>query len=492
MGASTTTGFEGASTGRRLSAWVELDTAISALLAAEGDTLRRRCRGLVRKNHWARCAEDSYVANVIGDGIKPQSLHPDPGVRKKIHSLWKYWCDEADADGLTDFYGLQALGFREVFQAGEVFHRFRARYPEDGLIVPLQLQLIPSEHLPLTDARMANGKNKIRYGIEFTPFGKRAAYHLWREHPGIGGMMIGDAANEQVRVPADQVLHVFNPVRAGMQRGQPWLTPVMVTLYELDQFIDAVLVKQKISNMFVGWQKRQNMDDPLVGSEAEQGEDTADATAGPGVATAEIQGGTIWDLDEGDTLEFNEPPGPGAQFHEFLNDMLHGFAAGVGVPYGLVTWDGSQENFSSQRGQLLEFRRRVEQIQFGCVVFQMCRPAFRRWVNDAVLAGELPAPRNAQEWRDLYAVEWRTPKWAWVDPLKDVLAAKEAVRCGFDSRSGIIHEMGRDPEQVDEEIAADNARADQAGSVYDTDPRKTASSGAAQDFAVAETGGQQR
>ena len=39
---------------------------------------------------------------------------------------------------------------RAVFIAGEVFFRFRPRRLEDGLSVPLQLQMIPSEMLPLT------------------------------------------------------------------------------------------------------------------------------------------------------------------------------------------------------------------------------------------------------------------------------------------------------------------------------------------------------
>ena len=44
---------------------------------------------------------------------------------------------------------LQRRAAREVFIAGEVFFRFRPRWPQDGLTVPLQLQMLPSEMLPL-------------------------------------------------------------------------------------------------------------------------------------------------------------------------------------------------------------------------------------------------------------------------------------------------------------------------------------------------------
>jgi capsid protein len=48
------------------------------------------------------------------------------------------------------------------------------------------------------------------------------------------------------------------------------------------------------------------------------------------------------------------------------------------------------------------------------------------------------------------------------------------------SRSEAIAEFGYDAETVDAAIAADNARADRLGLVFDSDARKTQSSGAAQ------------
>ena len=53
-----------------------------------------------------------------------------------MQRLWLAWTDEADAEGLTDFYGLQRRAAREVFLAGEVFVRIRPRRAEDGLTVP--------------------------------------------------------------------------------------------------------------------------------------------------------------------------------------------------------------------------------------------------------------------------------------------------------------------------------------------------------------------
>ncbi len=60
-----------------------------------------------------------------------------------------------------------------------------------------------------------------------------------------------------------------------------------------------------------------------------------------------------------------------------------------------------------------------------------------------------------------------------------------AIRSGLLSRSEAISAFGYDAEDVDREIAADNARADALGLVFDSDPRKVTRSGAATDRASA-------
>jgi lambda family phage portal protein len=483
MSRARMSGFEGASTGRRLANWKPSDAAVDALLSAEGDTLRARARDAARKNPYAGNAAESFVANAIGSGIKPESLHPDKAIKEKIQKLWKVSVDELDADGLTDFYGQQAMTARTQFISGECLGRLRNRRPGDGLAVPLQVQLINPEHLPLTKNELAPNGNKIRWGIEFNGIGQRVGYHLYRENPGLGAHAFSANPFEMVRVPADQMVHVYRPLSVGQMRGCSWLAPVLVPLYETDKFMDATLFRQQLANMFVGWQRSINQDDPIIASTSTDPEGNA---MPEGVGTARIEGGTFWDLDPNETMEFNKPPDPAATYADFVKVTLHMIAAGIGITYEQLTGDLEGVTYSSIRQGVLEFRRRCEQFQFQVMAFQFCRPIWRRWIEQAVFAGALPLPRSQEEWNDLYAVEWRTPRWSWVDPLKDVLAAKEEVRCGFSSRSAKIHESGYDPEQVDRENAEDHARAEKAGLVYDSDPSQTAGSGAAQSLALAE------
>jgi hypothetical protein len=50
--------------------------------------------------------------------------------------------------------------------------------------VPLQLQMLSSEHLPLAKCETLPNGNEIIFGIELDRIGRRVAYHFHRTHPG--------------------------------------------------------------------------------------------------------------------------------------------------------------------------------------------------------------------------------------------------------------------------------------------------------------------
>jgi capsid protein len=65
--------------------------------------------------------------------------------------------------------------------------------------------------------------------------------------------------------------------------------------------------------------------------------------------------------------------------------------------------------------------------------------------------------------REYLACGWLPPKWDWVDPLKDARAEIEQIEAGLKSRTQALAERGYDAEQVDAEIAADQAREKSLG-----------------------------
>lgn len=459
---------DGASGGRRLATFTGTTTGPNTLAISDGPMLVARATKLVMENPYAANAVDAYVSNAIGKtGIVPQWQHPKKAVRKKLTEAWRKSSPEVDADGRTDWAGIQSLIARMMMIQGESIVRFRPRLLSDNLTVPLQAQVIEGAQLPFFWQSGGNGNNLVRAGVEFDAIGRRVAYHLYKHHP--GDALIYTDALDVARVPADQILHMFRPTRAGLIRGITWFSSMIVDLYQLDSYDDAELERKRLSTMFMGVVREINPDQPLNN----QVDTAGTATAAPGTTYGSIQPGTLLKADAGEQIDWNEPPDVGTMYEAFFRVQLRKLALGFGLADFQFSGDPQGLNFSTARTFLLEFRRRCEQFQFQVMAFQFCQPFINRWLDAAALAGVIDASDYAKNKADYRAIEWRTAAWKWVDPLKDIQAERESIRSGFKSRSQSVYEQGLDPETVEAEIAAENERADAQGFIFDCDPRVT-------------------
>ena len=79
--------------------------------------------------------------------------------------------------------------------------------------MPLQLQILEADHLDETYNTVAPNGNEIRMGIEFDKAGKRAAYWMFREHPGEVFMTVRNQF-DRIRIPASEILHAYQPLRS--------------------------------------------------------------------------------------------------------------------------------------------------------------------------------------------------------------------------------------------------------------------------------------
>lgn len=441
------------STGRiaALSEWLPSNSSVNAILAADGEQLVRQARDIERRNPWGRNTSDSFVANVIGTGIMPIPRHPDAEVRARMLKAWRRWVLEADADGATDFYGLQSQAARTSFVAGECIARLRRRRVSDGLTVPLQVQLLEPEFLPFSKSEesLANG-NVVRWGIEYNQIGRRIAYHLYREHPGEKSMFFQQGVT--ARVPADEVCHVFHARRPGQQRGETHFAAVMLALYELEKYDRAELVRKAVTAMVAFFERDIDGGQAPLAGQVEQDEQ--------GRPLQPVEPGQYIQLPPGKTIEMSEPKDVGGMYVEFMRVQLRKVAAGCGITYEMLTGDLTGVNYSSIRAGLLEFRRRAEAFQYQVMAFRFCRPVWVAWCEAAALVGVIDAADFATNRADYLDVEWQAPAWAWVDPLKDTQAEVLAIDNLLKPRQVAIKESGYDPEEVDQMIAEDQARED--------------------------------
>ena len=213
--------YEGAGVGRRTEGWRTPGTGANSEIAVALPRLRDRSRDLVRNNPHAAKAVQALVSNLVGTGIVARARSGHPKRNEAADALWSRFVRQCDADGRTDFNGLQALVARTMVESGECLVRLRPRRRDDGLVVPLQLQVLEADHLDSTRSADLPGGGFIQQGIEFDGLGRRVAYWLYPVHPGEVASFRRRSLQSR-RIPARFVAHVFERLRPGQERGVPW------------------------------------------------------------------------------------------------------------------------------------------------------------------------------------------------------------------------------------------------------------------------------
>ncbi|MCF3935017.1 phage portal protein [Acuticoccus sp. M5D2P5] len=447
--------YDGAAISRRTQGWRAVPSDANAEIGVSGQRLRDVARDMSRNNPHAARIKQVIAHNVVGTGILPSAQSPSDTARAALEELMKLHFDttDIDADGVHTLYGIQNLVMQTVIESGECLVRMRPRRAEDGLAVPFQLQVLEPDHLDESvHGRLPNG-NLAHRGIEFDRLNRRVAYHLFREHPGAASLTTG--LQKSSRVPAEMVAHIFRPDRASQARGVTWFAPVIVRLRDIADFADAQLMRQKIAACYAAFVT--TTDEPQNAAESDRDP----------YPVEQMTPGMIRYLEPGESIEFGDPP----KVDGFVDYMRAGYreiAAGMGISYEALTGDLSNVNFSSGRMGWLEFQRSIDAWREHMLIPQFCHPVARWFLAGAVLVTGNNAPAS---------VWWTSPRREMINPTLEVPAAVAAIRGGLSSRSHEQRKLGFDPDDLMAEQIADNAAADEAGLIFDSDSRRVSQAG---------------
>ena len=468
MALDITRAYEGAKVGRRTDGWFTPSTSANTEIYVAGRRLRDRARDIVRNNPYGKKARRIFSDNFVGTGIIPQARTSSDRLNKQIMAAWNDWLSECDFDGNCNFYALQAQIVRAMFESGECFVRYRDM-PFDGSIVPFQLQVLESDYLDLTkNYEMPDMSGYIRQGIEFDKNGKRVAYWMWPVHPG-DTIMVWPRLNS-VRIPANQILHIFEKDRPGQIRGVTAFAPVINRLKDLDDYDDAELWRKKIESCFAAFViQNSGAEGPVLGNIATTGA-PGNGTGGnaPPTRVETFRPGMIEYLKPGEDVRFGNPTSD-ANYPSYQRVQLHAIAAGLGVTYEQLTGDLSQVNYSSLRAGLLEFRRTIETLRWQVFIPMFCVPVWKCFINRAYIAGLISKAD--------YAASWTPPKFEMIDPLKDAQADTMMMRNGTLTWREAVANHGYDPDEQIAEITSTNAAFDENGIILDSDPRRITQAG---------------
>lgn len=451
--------YEAASNSPRMGGWRAPGTDANTAAAPALDRVRNRARDLVRNNPYGRRAVRVIRNNTVGWGIVPKPVGVSETRAKRLRELWKRWAEttECDADGRNNIYGLQALAIQTIVESGEVLIRRRRRRSDDGLTLPLQLQVLEPDFLDSSRDGTTDNGGFILQGVEFDRRGRRVAYWLHTEHPGSG--LPFARRYKSVRVPAADIAHVYFVDRPGQVRGVSWFAPVILRLRDFDEFEDATLLRQKIAACFAAFVTDVNGTGSPLGQPNKKDK-----------RIESIDPGTVYYTMPGQDVVFANPPTTG-DYSGYSSSILHAVSVGFGITYEQMTGDFSQVNFASSRMARLEFHANVEDWRWNMLVPQGLDVIWNWFCDAAIVAGYIP---------ERAGVHWTPPPFQMIDPDREGRAMRDNIRSGLMTPSEGVRSYGFDPDEHFAEWAEDAKRFDELGLILDIDPRRVSQQGQAQ------------
>lgn len=422
---------------RRKAGWTYTNTSARQSTSPFAPSLKFRARAAVRNDPWASKALDSMVSNLIGTGIIARPATKEEALAKTLNELWQAWVDECDSTDILDLYGIQSLVARSWLESGEVFIRLRPRYPED-MEVPLQIQVIESDQVSFKDEVLSNG-HVVRSGIEYDALGSRVAYWIHPNHP--GETLVDKSknkTNDAVRIPATEILHIFKPLRPGQERGVTIFAQVLTKIESMNNFDDAVLLRQEMSNLFVAF-IRKNPDFYTPDPEQTWPVEALNEALKPGATKQMLPG---------EDVEFTSPPDAGNNYPDFMRQQLMSLCAGVGIPYELLSGDYSRINDRTMRIAINDFKRKLEADQWQIIIAQFLKPLRKAWVDAAILAGNI----NTSSRKEALKTNWTTHAHAYIHPVQDIQGKLLKINNGLTTKAQVISDEGYDPAEVLAEV----------------------------------------
>ncbi len=416
------------------------------------EILRNRARQLVRDNSYAESAVAKISTNLIGSGIIPEFKG------NFDQNIWNDWADstDCDADGVLNYYGLQELIIRELVEGGEcLIRKMVFGYDKFKKNIPLKLRIFGSEYLDMSKNGIFNGNNYISQGIELDPLGRRVAYWMYPYHPenDLGWR------NVSIRIPADEVIHIYKPRRANQFRGITWFAPVLIDLKRSDNYQSAELKRKEQNSSITGFLTDLDEMNPEDRSVSSQDDDTF---------YEQIKAGTIIKLPNGKNITLTNPQSD-SNYDQYNSSILRKIAVGMGISYEVLTGDLSKVNFSSGRMGFIEFQRQLTSWRKNLTIPMFCARISKWFLESAEMCGYKTSK--------IKHIAYTAPHREMIDPVKETAAVVSAIRNGLKTHKEALKEFGYNPLHFYDEIAEINKILDSKKIILDSDPRKVSQQG---------------
>jgi capsid protein len=418
-------GYDAAKTTRdNRKLWKDTDSlaAVSQLTPGVRRTLRNRARYECQNNTYAAGLVRTLVGDTVGRGPRLQMQTDDAALNAGVEDLWRTWSAAVNLP-----LNLRVLaGVRYV--AGECFAVFRdsKRLGKAGYPITLDLRLIEPDQV----THGFTGFPWQRHGddgVVCDDDDEVTAYKILKFHPGDNRAF--NVVLTPDTVPAENVLHWFQPERPGQLRGATPLAPALPIFGQLRRFTEAVLTGAEFAASIAGVIESQlsaDQTDPAV--TAEEYFDVIDVVKG-----------MLLTLPSGTTAKGFEPKHPTTTYEMFLNAKLRECGRMLNVPFGKMAGDHSRYNYSSGKLDTEAYwsDRDVERQEFEAKVTD---PLFWKWCDFARFVLPALAAFKGQFWQLKHC--WHYDARPSSDPVKDATGDDLNLTSGSDTLAAIAARDG--------------------------------------------------
>ena len=426
--------FESASTSYRQEQRGAYLADADSLAINELTLIQSRSRDAARNNPIAFAAESKFVTKL--GAVKVNWKTKEGEKHELAQELWDEFAANPNKDGFGDLDVTQTLWNHDRFQSGEALSRLLLVTKNNPNRVKLKLQNIESEYLPISYmGTTMDEMGKTRYGITFEE-GIPTYYNFLPER--YYGIQDANTINvNYVKVPAEDVLHIFERRRSNQWRGIPVVAPLLNCLYELTDLTQATVSKQK-SAAAISWiiEQVNALDINAIGSVKTAGKQSTNDPIQKMFFAA--NGGSVQYTNPGDKFQLVQSSDIGNNLMGLIKHELQTIAAAYGIPYYMLSGDTSGLDFSSIRGILIEFRDFLEYIHHVINIPSGLAKVTARFKDVA---------RFSFAVEDAYPT-YQMPRNYGVDELKDAQADLLELQLGATTLERIQQERGVTMEEV--------------------------------------------
>jgi lambda family phage portal protein len=454
-------GFDAAAIGRFTSSWVTFSNSIDWDIRRSLNVLRARSRDATINNPYGKKYMQMCQTHIVGPRgftlqvkVKLNTGKPDKLANDAIESAFYKWAKKGNCDvtGNLSFFDIQRLMVQALCRDGEFLAR---KIIDKNSEFPYQLQLLDIDRLDTEKNEELAGGNIIKMGVELNRYGKSVAYWIKENHPGDGVYYINNHS-VYVRVPADEIIHLFIPDRPEQTRGFPWTASGLERLKSIDAYQEAAIIAARVGAAKMGHYTSPDGDaGPLADEKTDDGQLMADAEAG-----------VLQVLPPGYGFESFNPDYPHQMYADFVKTGMRDVSSGLGVAYNTLSNDLEGVNFSSIRTGVLEERDNWMTLQ-NWIIESFLDGLYSEWLLWALVKGSIKLPSGASlpsSGYDRFNVAiWQGRRWQWVDPTKDVEANVTAINNGLKSRHDVIAEQGKDIDDVFTDIQSEQEQMAEMG-----------------------------